>query len=105
MVRESPELMEIYFLDVGQGDCTVIVLPDDSAIVFDVGDQRVLERFMANHRLGIRAVIASHLDIDHVVGCSDFCGVDSRQENRSIACTSGSIDGCSRTATKLCAHW
>lgn len=72
MVRESPELMEIYFLDVGQGDCTVIVLPDDSAIVFDVGDQRVLERFMANHRLGIRAVIASHLDIDHVRGMLGF---------------------------------
>jgi len=64
----------IYFLDVGQGDCTVIIPPEGEggAIVFDVADQYVLERFVANHEIVVSDVIASHLDIDHVRGMLDF---------------------------------
>jgi len=70
----NPRDLGIYFLDVGQGDCTVIVPPkgDGGAIVFDIADQFVLERFVANHGLRVSDVIASHLDIDHIRGMLGF---------------------------------
>jgi beta-lactamase superfamily II metal-dependent hydrolase len=64
----------IYFLDVGQGDCTVIVPPEGQgrAIIFDIADQYVIERFVANHELEIGSVVASHLDKDHIGGMLGF---------------------------------
>lgn len=35
----------VYCLDVGQGDATVVVLPDDrGAVVFDCHDERVVSQ-------------------------------------------------------------
>ncbi|PRQ05680.1 hypothetical protein [Enhygromyxa salina] len=64
----------IYFLDVGQGDCSVIIPPEGEggAIVFDVADQYVLELFINNHEIQNSDVIASHLDIDHIRGMLGF---------------------------------
>lgn len=74
MAEPSTRDIGIYFLDVGQGDCTVVVPPkgEGGAIVFDVADQFVLERFVANHELVVSDVVASHLDIDHIGGMLGF---------------------------------
>ena len=74
MAKPGPTSVGIYCLDVGQGDCTVVVPPraESGAIVFDVADQYVLERFVANHKLRVTDVIASHLDIDHIRGMLGF---------------------------------
>lgn len=65
----------VYFLDVGQGDCTFIVPPEGegSPILFDCADVYVAQRFVANHRItDLQAVVASHMDIDHVGGMLPF---------------------------------
>lgn len=65
----------LYFLDVGQGDCTFIVPPAGAAdpILVDCNDAYVAERFVANHRIKrLRAVVASHLDRDHIRGLVPF---------------------------------
>lgn len=71
----DPTRLEVYCLDVGQGDCTVILPPagEGAPILFDCADPYVAERFFANHgmtRLG--AVVVSHLDIDHIRGVLPF---------------------------------
>lgn len=61
----------VYTLDVGQGDCTFIVPPtgEGAPILVDCNDRHVAERFLANHRVNhLHAVIATHLDVDHIGG-------------------------------------
>lgn len=71
----------VYMLDVGQGDCTFIIPPLAAGehepavapILFDCADAYVAERFVANHQITrLSAVIASHLDIDHIRGLLPF---------------------------------
>jgi glyoxylase-like metal-dependent hydrolase (beta-lactamase superfamily II) len=65
----------IYFLDVGQGDCTVVVPPSDECapILFDCADAFVARCFMAAHGIAdLHAVVVSHLDIDHIRGMRPF---------------------------------
>ncbi|MCA9543969.1 MAG: MBL fold metallo-hydrolase [Myxococcales bacterium] len=60
---------------MGQGDCTVIVPPagQGAPILFDCADAYVAERFMADHGIDrLAAVVASHLDQDHVGGLLPF---------------------------------
>lgn len=74
MAPESSPL-GIYILDVGQGDCTFIVPPrgEGAPILFDCNDAYVAERFASNHAIThLRAVIASHLDRDHIRGIVPF---------------------------------
>ena len=78
MKPTDPSRLGIYMLDVGQGDCTIVVTPtgdgdEPSAILFDCADAYVAERFVANHEIGrLEAVVASHLDIDHIRGLLPF---------------------------------
>ena len=72
--------MEVYFLDVGQGTCNVILLGGRKAIVIDTG-RRVAElRLLLNHlSIDTLACLAiSHLDADHAGGApallTDFRG-------------------------------
>jgi beta-lactamase superfamily II metal-dependent hydrolase len=64
--------MGIYLVDVGQGDATVVLLPDDQgAVVFDCKDAGPIQKLLTHWRVPkIAAVIASHLDIDHIAGLS-----------------------------------
>lgn len=67
----DPNRLEIYCLDTGQGDCTVILPPhtEGDPILFDCADPYIAERFLDNHAIRrLEAVVASHLDIDHVGG-------------------------------------
>lgn len=69
-----------YFLDVGQGDSTVIITPEHRVIVCDTGGLKnisisfkVLIPFL--HSLGydkIDILFLSHLDYDHVGGAADL---------------------------------
>ena len=71
----DPDRLGIYFLDVGQGDCTFVVPPagQGSPVLFDCADLYVAERFVANHEItDLQAVVASHLDIDHIRGLLPF---------------------------------
>ena len=66
----------VYFLDVGQGDCAVVVTPSQRVVVVDTGGlkniatgSRVVAPFL--HSLGysrIDVLLLSHYDFDHVGG-------------------------------------
>lgn len=63
----------VYFLDVGQGDCSFIVPPAGGAVLFDCNDAYVAERFVADHGINhLAAAVVSHLDVDHIRGVLPF---------------------------------
>ena len=72
----APVSFTAYFLDVGQGDCAVVVTPTRKVIVIDTGGlknfdtgSRVLVPFL--HSLGkskVDALLLSHGDLDHAGG-------------------------------------
>ena len=70
----ASDSLAVYVLDVGQGDCTFIVPPQNGgAILFDCNDAYVAERFVSNHGLHhLEAVVVSHLDRDHIRGIVPF---------------------------------
>ena len=64
----------VYFLDVGQGDCSFVVPPDGAgAVLFDCNDALVAERFVSDHGIThLAAAVVSHLDVDHIRGMLPF---------------------------------
>ena len=64
----------VYFLDVGQGDCSVIVPPDKTrTVLFDCNDAYVAGRFVKDHGIThLAAAVVSHLDVDHIRGMLPF---------------------------------
>lgn len=75
----QPErLLEVVFVDVGQGDGCLIVTPDDKKIIVDAGISDNLYRFLNwrfRFRGGVRefdAAIITHPDADHYAGFGRF---------------------------------
>ncbi len=65
--------LAVHMLDVGQGDSTLVVLPDDRVVVFDCADDRVLRQVLDDRKLQvIEAFVLSHLDQDHIAGALAF---------------------------------
>ncbi|MDA8563642.1 MBL fold metallo-hydrolase [Mariniblastus sp.] len=67
--------MEVYFVDVGQGTCQVILLGDQRAIVIDCGikgarkSDHIALHFLKRHDIKrIECLITSHSDRDHTGG-------------------------------------
>ncbi len=74
--RKAGEL-RIHFLDVGQGDCTVIELPDGKVALIDGGDdkstpkKRVMRYLNALHIDKIDHLVVTHTDKDHCGGLTE----------------------------------
>lgn len=74
----SPKDLRIYFVDVGQGDCTFIVTPQNKTILidgggsqaeeFDVGKKTLIPYLLDRGYTSIDYVMISHFDQDHVGG-------------------------------------
>lgn len=63
----------VYMLDVGQGDSTIVLLPDDRVVVFDCADDHVLRQILTGWKTTtIAAFVLSHLDQDHIAGALAF---------------------------------
>lgn len=63
----------IYMLDVGQGDSTIVRLPDDRVVIFDCADDHVLSTILSNWKTpAIAGFVISHLDQDHIAGALGF---------------------------------
>ena len=70
--------LRIYFVDVGQGDCTLICTPTNKTILidgggsetgsFDVGEKTLLPYLLDRKITKIDYVMVSHFDADHVGG-------------------------------------
>ncbi|MEW9676978.1 MBL fold metallo-hydrolase [Lentibacillus sp. L22] len=68
----QPKQMKIHFIDVGQGDSTLIETPGKKNILIDAGPPRagkdVVEFLKARGIKKIDLLIATHPDIDHIGG-------------------------------------
>lgn len=80
-VGEEP-VLEVYFIDVGQGDSTFIVTPNRKKILIDGGQNNQAIRFLSwKYKLGERAaddplvidlLVSTHPDSDHLDGLFHF---------------------------------
>lgn len=65
--------IEVFALDVGQGDATLILPPGHSPLLFDCADDWVVSQVLRSWGIQeLSAVIASHLDRDHIGGLQQF---------------------------------
>ncbi|HSN99191.1 MAG TPA: MBL fold metallo-hydrolase, partial [Candidatus Nanopelagicales bacterium] len=63
----------VYMLDVGQGDSSIVLLPDDRVVIFDCADDHVLRKILDGWKTpSIAAFVLSHLDQDHIAGALQF---------------------------------
>lgn len=64
--------LKVYFIDVGQGDCTMIKAPNNKTILIDGGEDfegRVVLPYLLDRKITkIDYMIISHFDSDHVGG-------------------------------------
>lgn len=73
-----PKKLKIYFIDVGQGDCTFVVTPKNNKILIDgggsefssysIGEKILLPYLLDRRILKIDYMIFSHFDSDHCEG-------------------------------------
>ena len=69
-----PKKLKIHFLDVGQGDCCLIITPNNKKILidgggsedFDIGKNTLIPYLLARRITHLDYVIISHFDTDHV---------------------------------------
>jgi beta-lactamase superfamily II metal-dependent hydrolase len=63
----------IYFIDVGQGDATLIVSNDGHSLLVDGGRSktRIRDRLSALGIQDIDAIAATHPDADHIAGLTE----------------------------------
>ncbi len=95
-------LLEVYFIDVGQGDGILIRTPDDRHIMIDGGYDRSKQptgknaadfvdwKFNVDYgrdEIHIDTMIASHNDADHYGGLSDLLDVSQNEELDAQAVT------------------
>ena len=65
--------MRVHFLDVGQGDSTILEFPDGACLLVDAGDgssdhQLKLNRYLRGLKPASLEVVATHVDADHCGG-------------------------------------
>lgn len=76
VVQKLPQDLKISFIDVGQGDCTIITTPNHKNILidgggstndsYDIGESILLPYLLNHHIKQIDVMIISHFDTDHV---------------------------------------
>lgn len=70
---KTPKILRVYFVDVGQGDCTLILTPKNYSILidgggndnYDVGKNTLLPYLLDRGITSIDYMIFSHFDTDH----------------------------------------
>jgi len=87
--RYNPSSMEVFFLDVGQGDSEVVVFPGGDALLidgggsyfseFEVGKQIVLP-FLIQKKIDVRWIAVSHFHPDHCRGIIEIINILDPQE-------------------------
>lgn len=69
--------MRLHFVDVGQGDCTIVEFPEGDLLVVDGGDggwknENNLFRYVNGLHPASVSVLVSHADYDHFGGLTEF---------------------------------
>lgn len=85
IVRVVPTNFKIYFIDVGQGDSTLIITPENKTIlidgggsldkaVYDIGENILLPYLLDRKITIIDYIVISHFDSDHIrTDCLQLC--------------------------------
>ena len=78
VISIMPDNLRVYFVDVGQGDCTLIQTPTNKTILvdgggsefgsFDVGESTLLPYLLDRRITIIDYMLISHADSDHIGG-------------------------------------
>jgi len=90
-----PKELRIYFIDVGQGDSTLIITPMNKTILidgggderFDVGENTLLPYLLDRKIKTINYMMISHFDTDHVGGL--FAILENIKVEKVIICKQG----------------
>lgn len=78
---QEERLLEINFVDIGQGDGAFLVTPDDEFLLIDAGTGANMHRFLSwrfnlranpQRTIAIKAAVISHSDQDHYLGFRDL---------------------------------
>lgn len=75
---QKERLLELIFVDIGQGDGCLLVTPDDKIVVIDAGAGDNMARFLRWRfrgffkRIDFEAAILSHSDLDHYGGFAEL---------------------------------
>jgi beta-lactamase superfamily II metal-dependent hydrolase len=75
---QKDRLLEVIFVDIGQGDGSLVVTPDDKHILIDAGQGDNFIRFLRWRypkfatRRDFEAIVISHPDADHYAGFADL---------------------------------
>ncbi|MFZ1948270.1 MAG: MBL fold metallo-hydrolase [bacterium] len=82
--------LEIICLDVGQGDCTLIISPTGGTLLFDSGETgegsgTVLPYLQSRGIDALDYVVASHYHVDHIGGTDEVVNILSRDSIRVAA--------------------
>lgn len=79
---QAERVLEIVFVDIGQGDGCLVVMPDDRKLLIDAGDGDNMFRFL-RWRFGkfqkpieFDSVVMSHSDLDHYGGFAPIFAED-----------------------------
>ena len=95
-----PDALTVRFLDVGQGDATLIQHPDGTAVLFDGGPPEAgMARLL--RRAGVRelaAVVATHASRDHHGGLRR----GARSASRSTCCSTAATARRTRPSGRCC---
>ena len=87
-------LLEIAFIDVGQGDATLITTPDRKLLLIDGGENQLAARYLARRfkhltdegkNVTLDAIINTHGDADHIEGLCKLVLEASRHPTKKIA--------------------
>ena len=77
--EDGEALLKVSALDVGQGDCCLLELPDGKLILVDAGDvdagPKVREWLLENLLTNIYCIVATHPHADHIGGFSEVLKV------------------------------
>ena len=66
IITKIPHDLEIHFIDVGQGDSTLIITPNDKAILIDGGQNTLIPYLLDRKIKKLDYIFISHFDDDHV---------------------------------------
>lgn len=85
----SPAELEVFYLDVGQGDCQVVVFPGGDALLIDGGGayfsdfsvgRKIVLPFLLQENIRIKWVAVSHFHPDHANGIAEILPIIQPEE-------------------------
>jgi beta-lactamase superfamily II metal-dependent hydrolase len=88
--KENNRVLKVNFVDVQQGDGSVIELPDGRIMLVDGGDNQMFARYLAARSPGtslespkeVECILVTHGDADHFAGLAEIFKSETNEEPR-----------------------